>query len=279
MKVCITGSTGMIGLALTKYLISNNHEVYMIVRENSSKLDIIPNSNLVNIIKCDLASLKDLNPDFEVDYFIHLGWNKTIGAQRDDTTIQYENIGYTLDAVDLAKKMHAKKFIGAGSQAEYGLHEGALAIDTPCNPITAYGIAKLCAGRLANMRCQQSSMEFNWVRILSVYGDHDNPNTLISYVKKCASQGISPEVTPCEQIWDYIEANDAAKVLYKIMIKGQNGITYPLGSGNGRPLKEYVEDIKNSINPNIVVKYGAKEYPKNQVMHLVADMSYLDKLD
>ncbi|MGM9971071.1 MAG: NAD-dependent epimerase/dehydratase family protein [Anaeroplasmataceae bacterium] len=279
MKVCITGSTGMIGLALTKYLISLNHEVYMIVRENSNKLDIIPNNNLIHIVKCDLSNLSSFTPDFMVDYFIHLAWDKTIGDGRNDVYTQNLNIKYTLDAVSLAKKMGAKKFIGSGSQAEYGLKNEKLSINTLCNPITGYGIAKYAAGKMANILCEQLGLEFNWIRILSVYGEYDNPNTLVSYVKKSVSEGISPLVTPCEQIWDYIEVTEAVKIIYKIMINGSNGLTYPLGSGNARILKEYVEEFKNAINPNIEIKYGAKPYPKNQVMYLVADMSYLKKWD
>lgn len=278
MKVFITGSTGMIGLHLTNYLVSKNIEVYMMVRENSQKLDLIERNDLIHIVKCNLENMKNFTPDFQVDYFIHLGWNKTIGNLRDDENIQYENIGYTLDAVDLASRMKAKKFIGAGSQAEYGLKKEPLRIDTYCEPITAYGISKLCAGRLSKLMANRLGMEHNWIRILSVYGDYDSPYTLMSYVKKSVSEGISPDVTKCEQIWDYIDAKDAVKIIYKIMLNGKNGLSYPLGSGCARPLYEYVEEVKNSINPNITINYGKKEYPKNQVMYLVADMSYLEEL-
>lgn len=38
MIFAITGSTGMIGLALTKYLIGLNHHVIMFVRKDCKKL-------------------------------------------------------------------------------------------------------------------------------------------------------------------------------------------------------------------------------------------------
>ena len=278
MKVCITGSTGMIGLALTKYLITKNINVLMIVRPNSTKLNLIPKSSLIETVECDLSSLRDLKYSEKCDYFIHMGWDKTIGDGRNDVYLQNLNVKYTLDAVMLAKILECKKFIGLGSQAEYGLHNEPLAIDTSCNPITGYGIAKYSAGKLANILCSQQGLEFNWIRVLSVYGEYDNPNTLISYVTKCIRDNISANVTKCEQIWDYIEAGDAAKIIYRIMLNGKNGLTYPLGSGNGRPLKDYLEDLKKKYNSNIAINYGAKDYPQNQVMYLVADMSYLKEM-
>ena len=278
MKVCITGSTGMIGLALTKYLITKDINVLMIVRPNSTKLNLIPKSSLIETVECDLSSLQDLKYSEKCDYFIHMGWDKTIGDGRNDVYLQNLNVKYTLDAVMFAKRLGCKKFIGLGSQAEYGLHNEPLAIDTSCNPITGYGIAKYSAGKLANILCSQQGLEFNWIRVLSVYGEYDNPNTLISYVTKCIRDNISANVTKCEQIWDYIEAGDAAKIIYRIMLNGKNGLTYPLGSGNGRPLKDYLEDLKKKYNSNIAINYGAKDYPQNQVMYLVADMSYLKEM-
>lgn len=276
--VAITGSTGMIGLALTNYLISNGITVIMFIREESKKTNLIPNSPLIKVVKCNLENLKTFQLNLQCDCFFHLGWEQTIGKGRMDTDIQLKNISYTLDAVRLAKKMGAKKFVGVGSQAEYGIHSNKLSIDSHCNPISAYGIAKYSAGKLSKILSDQLGLEFNWIRVLSVYGENDNPNTLISYLKNCLKSNISPNLTKCEQVWDYINDIDAAKIIYIIAKNGLNGITYPLGSGIGRPLKFYVEQIKNDLNPSIKINYGAIEYSKDQIMYLVADMSYLEEL-
>ena len=278
MRFILTGATGMIGLALTNYLISINQEVIMIVRKNSTKISKIPKSNLVTIIECNLEDLINLDWSNNCDYFIHLGWDKTIGPDRSNVDIQYKNIGYTLDAVKIAHKLHVKKFIGVGSQAEYGIHNEPLGINTICNPITPYGIAKFVAGKLSNILCQQYSMQFNWIRILSVYGENDSPHTLMSYINDCIEKGIDANVTKCEQIWDYINCNDAAKIIYRIAINGDNGAYYPLGSGTGKKLKNYIDELVSNRNSKIKINYGAIDYPPNQVMYLVADMSYLKKI-
>lgn len=50
---------------------------------------------------------------------------------------------------------------------------------------------------------------------------------------------------------------------------------YPLGSGQGRKLSLYLEDIKNIINSKIELKFGKKDYYPHQPMYLVADISEL----
>jgi len=168
-----------------------------------------------------------------------------------------------------------KKFIGAGSQAEYGIVTEPLKPDTPVNPLSGYGIAKYAAGKLSGLLCTQLGLQFNWVRILSVYGPHDGAHTLIMYAINELRAGRSPEFTKCEQIWDYLYNDDSARAFLAIGEKGVDGKTYPLGSGNKKILSEYLEIIKNIIAPNITLQFGKKEYYPHQPMYLCADISEL----
>lgn len=119
-------------------------------------------------------------------------------------------------------------------------------------------------------------MRQNWVRILSVYGKNDGFNTLISYLIKEMKEGRSLQLTKCEQIWDYLYADDAAgDAILAVAEKGKDGKAYPLGSGKGRILSEDVEEIRDIVSPTTKIEFGAKEYYPHQPMHLVADISKL----
>ncbi|MBE6137266.1 MAG: NAD(P)-dependent oxidoreductase [Erysipelotrichaceae bacterium] len=275
-KVVITGSTGMIGLALTKILIKEKVECLLIVRKNSTKLDKIPNDDLIKVVECDLNELKQLEyPESDFDAFFHLGWDATIGNGRDNVYLQKNNIEYTLDAVALAKRLGCKTFVGTGSQAEYGIKFEMLTAETPCVPLTGYGIAKYSAGMLSRLYCNQIGIKHCWARILSIFGENDNPNTLISYVINSLNNGISPMVTKCEQDWDYLYVDDCANALKLIAQFGINNKVYPIGSGRTRKLYEYLEDIKLVYNSNIEIGYGKKDYNPNQVMYLCANIDEL----
>lgn len=276
-KIIITGATGAVGSAVVRRAIENGKDVTCIVHQGSKRLGNLPQSDKVHIVECNLQDYRTLSLDGQYDAFIQLSWEKTVGASRDDAEVQTRNIQYTLDAVHLAHRCGCSVFVGAGSQAEYGVQSVDLTPDLPVKPESGYGIAKYAAGKLSAMLCKNLGMRQCWVRILSVYGPNDGENSLISYLIREFKAGNAPQLTKCEQVWDYLYADDAADAILAVAEKGFDGKAYPLGSGNGRRLSEYVEDIKNAINPSIEVQFGAKEYYPHQPMHLVADISQLTK--
>lgn len=271
-KIIVTGATGAVGSAVVRRAVDKGMDVTCIVHQGSKRLGNLPQSDNVHIVECNLQDYRTLSLDGQYDAFIHLSWEKTVGASRDDAEVQTRNIQYTLDAVQLSHRCGCSVFVGAGSQAEYGVQSVDLTPDLPVKPESGYGIAKYAAGKLSAMLCRSLGMRQCWVRILSVYGPNDGENSLISYLIREFKAGNSPQLTKCEQMWDYLYADDAADAILAISEKGVDGKAYPLGSGKGHRLSEYVEDIKNAINPSIEVQFGAKEYYPHQPMHLVANI-------
>ncbi len=246
-----------------------------IVRKGSSRVKNIPQDSRVNVVECNISDYGSLELSGKYDVFMHLAWDKTSVGGRDDVDCQLKNIQYTLDAVRLAKRAGCSVFIGAGSQAEYGVQSVPLTPDLPVNPESGYGIAKFAAGKFSGMLCKQLGLRYNWIRILSVYGPNDGENTLISYLIRELKAGRSPELTKCEQTWDYLHCDDAARAFFAVAEKGVDGKTYPLGSGKGRPLSEYVTAVRDAVNPAIKIEFGKKPYYPHQPMCLVADISEL----
>ncbi len=275
--ILLTGATGMIGSAVVRGATRRGYEITCMVRKDSPRIMNIPRDENVHIIECNITDYADLKLEGSYDIFIHLAWAKTSVSGRDDVDCQLKNIQYTLDAVRLAQRSGCKVFIGAGSQAEYGVKSVPLTPDLPVNPESGYGIAKYAAGKLSAMLCGQLGIRFNWLRILSVYGPHDGAHTLISYVIRELQAGRSPELTACGQKWDYLHCDDAAAAFLSVAEKGADGRIYPLGSGQGRRLSTYIEDIQQIINPSVPLLLGRKAYYPHQPMHLVADISELSK--
>lgn len=276
MTYAITGATSMLGVATIKNCVSKNISVLAFVRKGSRKIKRLPSSSLVKIVECDLAQMKDFDfGGLSADVFIHFGWAFTDKTGRNDVSKQLTNVQYTIDAVHLAKKLGCHKFVGAGSQAEYGTPNVVLKADTPVNPLVPYGVAKYAAGRLSAMECKKEGLEYNWVRILSVYGPHDNEGTLINQLINNAKNNIPMGLSGCEQIWDYLHEDDAGAAFVAVAEKGVDGKIYPLGSGVGRQLKEYVQDVISVVNPDYKPEYGKFTYSPTQPMYLVADVSEL----
>lgn len=285
-KVVITGPTGAIGTALIRKCIDEGIQVLAIVREHSARSGRIPASPLVKIVESDLDHLNNLDAGHlrecgadmsGYDVFYHFAWAATIGDGRNDMKLQTANIEYALDAVALADRLGCHTFIGAGSQAEYGCCEMKLSESTPVFPENGYGMAKLCAGQMTRVECHKRGIRHIWTRILSVYGPGDGDRTMISSVIRQLLAGEKPALTAGEQMWDYLYSEDAARALYLLGQKGRDGRTYCIGSGQARPLREYMEMLRDAIDPSLPLGIGEIPYGEKQVMYLCADISDLTK--
>jgi len=203
-RAVITGATGAIGSALINELISHNIEVLVFCREGSARNGVIPEHPLVTKKYCSLDQLADISNDTGKDYdvFYHFAWAGTTGTARNDMHLQNQNVRYSLDAVGAAKRFGCTTFIGAGAQAEYGRVEGLLTPQTPAFPENGYGIAKLCAGQMTRELAHQNGMKHIWMRILSVYGPNDGSQSMVMSTITKLQQGIVPQLTKGEQLWD-----------------------------------------------------------------------------
>ena len=275
-KAILTGPTGGVGTALLKILASRGVETYAICRPKSDRISRIGKNPLVHIVECDLSEYAGLQGKLpQADVFYHFAWEKTTVYGRDDLDCQLKNVGYALDAVRLAFSCGCKAFVGAGSQAEYGLADEPLGGDTPVRPESGYGIAKYAAGRFTRNLCAQLKMRHCWVRIVSAYGLNDGEVSLVSYLIRTLKAGETPELTECGQVWDYVNYEDAAKAFYAVGERGKDGKTYCLGSGSPRTLKEYVSEVRDCVAPGAELKFGAREYYPHQPMFLAADIGEL----
>lgn len=276
-NVVITGATSMIGVTLLKECIRKRTEVTAVIRPGSKNLYRVPKCDIVKIVECDNSNLNCL-PEMiggSFDCFYHLAWDGTSKEFRNDAVIHERNIANTLLAAEAASKLGCKAFVGAGTQAEYGRLSDVISPDTPANPEYAYGIAKLAAGKLSQQHCIKLGLRFVWARIFSVYGEYDNSNTMIMYLINTLLEKREPKLTKCEQLWDYLYCGDAARAFYMLGERG-NGF-YCIGSGQMRPLIEYVTIIRDIIDRDLPLAIGDVPYSTQQVMRLCADISSLQK--
>lgn len=275
--IVVTGATSMIGAALIEECMKHDTEVYAVVRVSSGKQSRLPSGPKLHLVDCDLENLDRLSEKIpeKCDTFYHIAWGNTGEARNKSTELQSRNIFYTLQAVRAAAELGCRRFIGAGSQAEYGpMDVEKISPDSPVNPSTPYGASKLAAGHLAGMLCRELGMECIWPRIFSVYGKYEKETTMVASGLRKMLAGEPTEFTPAMQRWDYLYSRDAGRAFYLIGEKGKGGSVYCVGSGLARPLKEYIEEmaaLTGAGKPGI----GAKPYPPGAVMNLCADIGTL----
>ena len=275
-RIVVTGATSMIGVALVKECITKGIKVLAIVRKHSLNIDRLPKSSLIEICECDLS---ELNSSIEYsepyDVFYHMAWEDTLKAQRDNPVLQEKNIKYTLDAVNLAQKLGCKKFIGAGSQAEYGKVDTVISPETAAEPLTAYGMAKYSAGILSRKLCQQYEIIHIWARIFSVYGCYDKEGTMLNYAIDCFVNGNTAKFSSATQMWDYLHEKDAGKFLYLIGEYSTHSRIYCVANGESRPLREFIMELRDLCNPDAKCEFAEKTDSESEEISLQVNIEAL----
>ena len=279
--IVITGATSMIGTAIVKSCLEHEVEkIYAVIRPEAQKTDRLPIDERIVKIECSIDNYKELPRLIKekCDVFYHIAWSITGDKRNANIEGQADNIRYTLDAMQAANDLGCKKFIGAGSQAEYGkLDIEKISENSPTNPVQPYGIAKFAAGKLAMEKAKQIGISCFWVRIFSIYGIYDKPTTMISKAISKMLSGEKASFTKAEQRWEYLHSDDAGEAFYLIGEKSEGQKVYCLGNGKARILREYIEILRNSIDTSAEIGIGDIPYTENTVMNLCADISLLQK--
>ena len=92
---------------------------------------------------------------------------------------------------------------------------------------------------------QENPMKFLDLRIFSVYGVGDHETTLVHTLVQAVLADRSMDLSPCSQMWNFMEARDLARAI-AFLLEGSFGSgTYDLCSQDSRPLKDYVLEIES----------------------------------
>ena len=278
-KIALTGATGFIGSAVLKQLVNDGHEAVVLLRNESNTDRIRALLNCETVYYQDLAQagLAETLATHKPDAFIHLAWKGVGGNDRNKSFQITENLPFTLRSVELAHAVGCRHWIGIGSQAEYGNPNCKVAETAPALPTTLYGKAKLASCWAGLGLSEGLGMKGSWIRVFSTYGVGDDPAWFIPYIISELKKGNAPKLTKCEQLWDYLYVDDAARAILSVLYHEAAGL-FNIGSGQAISLKSVVELIRHAINPDMTIDYGAVPYRPDQVMHLEANTSKIKRL-
>ncbi|MDN4986743.1 NAD(P)-dependent oxidoreductase [Bradyrhizobium sp. WYCCWR 13022] len=279
MRIFVTGATGFLGSYTAEDLLAQGHDVAVLLRPGTRPWRLAAILDRLTVIEGTLDDLPALGGglcSFAPDAVVHMAWRGVGNAERNSKD-QVHNIADTVEMVDLAADAGATVFIGAGSQAEYGPYDRAIAESDVSRPTTFYGIAKLASGLMAERRCAERKLRFAWLRIFSAYGPRDGEAWLIPTLIRTLRAGGRMALTACEQRWGFLHARDAAAGVRLVLESpGAQGI-YNLGSPDAPQLRDTVTRLHQLIGTG-ELGLGEVPYRFDQVMVLAADMTRLETL-
>src|SRR6185369_9014041 len=129
------------------------------------------------------------------DVVCDLAWEGVGNRFHEDPRQIRANLAAHLALLDAACRAGCRRWIGLGSQAEYGPQSARIDERCPTAPASLYGTVKLCLALLGQKLAAQASMEFAWLRLFSTYGPMDGPGWLIPSVTLSLLRGERPKLT------------------------------------------------------------------------------------
>jgi len=257
-KVIVTGANGFVGAALCKELCNQGIKVIAVVRDNNENISSIQFLNDITITYCDLSEFKHLDryiSDRNVDALYHLAWVGTSGPLRGDCDVQMNNVKFTCDTVRACHTLGCKRFVFASSIMEYEV-EALMATDETPKINTLYSSAKVAADYMARTIAGSLGIEYIRTVISNIYGPKEMSPRLINTSIRRLLNGEHCSFSHGEQLYDFIYVDDAARAFVAIGKRGKANKTYYIGSQNPRPLKEFLLELRNQVDPNIDIGLG-----------------------
>lgn len=279
IKLFITGACGFVGATAARIAIEQGHEVTAAIRPGSPapRLEGVP----ATIVEADLrdgARLAEVLASSRPEVVIHLGWAGVANSARFDREQITANVESACGLLEAAHAAGAKKFIGFGSQAEYGPLNRRIDENDRLEPTTLYGAAKVATCYLTRQLAGQLGLDFAWMRLFSTYGPRDNPHWLIPMLIREMLEGRRPKTTLGTQFWDYLFVDDVVRGALAVATTPAATGIFNLGSGRPVQVRAIVERIRDLIAPELELVFGEIPFRPDQVMLMEADVTRLMSL-
>lgn len=251
MRILITGANGYIGKHVTNEALARGHEVLVVDRS----YDRLPES--VKKLKVDIFSgdnkiYEQLN---KPDVLIHLAWRD--GFIHNSA----EHMKNLSDHVSFLRNFiqgGGKNVAVMGSMHEIGYCEGMIDENTPCNPLSQYGVAKNALRQSMMLSVEELKYNLFWLRGYYIFGDDKNGSSIFSKITQATEQGKTTfPFTTGKNEYDFISIDKLAEQI--VAASTQRNITGIINVCSGKPvsLASKVEWFIKERGYNIKLEYGA----------------------
>ncbi len=250
MRVLVTGANGYLGQGIVKQLLDLGYEVA------AADFQTTQFDKRADSYACDLFSLEDPYAFFgRPDVLLHLAWRDGFlhysEAHINDLPKHYQFIK-TFAASDV------KMIAGMGSMHEIGFFEGCIKEETPCKPITPYGIAKNALRELTEMLCNQNQKQFMWLRGFYIVGNSQYGSSVFSKITAAEAEGKKEfPFTMGQNQFDFIDYDAFCYQVSKAVTQHQVAGIINICSGYPEKLADRVERFIKENEYGIQLKYGA----------------------
>lgn len=276
-NVIVTGANGFIGKTLVNALISNNYNVVALDVKFDDELLMNSNVVCINVLGKEISDLVREIPQYTYSCFFHLAWKGTSGPSRADYNVQLNNVKTTCEYVKLCSEIGCARILYASSINEMETYEYLQSDDIEPTGGYIYGTGKLAAHLMGETVAKMNNVEFIPVIITNIYGVGERSARMIytSIVKLINGEHCS--FTAGYQTYDFIYISDAINSIIAVSEKGKAFNRYYIGSGNPKPLREYLLVLRDIVDSSAEIGLGDLEFKGKDIAYQQFDLNKVEK--
>ena len=283
MKCLVTGGAGFIGSHLTRGLLHQGHDVWVLDNLSTGKRENIE-SLPIEFIEGDVRDRETVRKAVQgMDYVFHLAALASVGRSlKDPLTTHAVNETGTLTVLDAARKAGVKRVVFAASSSAYG---NAVALpkreDATPAPLSPYAVSKLTGEHYCKVYWEAFGLETACVRYFNVFGPRQDPESeyaaVIPRFIDTALNGGSPVIYgdgTQSRDFTYV-ANAVQATIAAATAPEAAGQVFNVACGERRSLLDLVDMLEDLLGDRIVPQFEAARV--GDVKHSQASIEKAEK--
>jgi nucleoside-diphosphate-sugar epimerase len=247
--ILLTGASGFIGRQILASLVKKGHRVLAIGR----KIPVVAQPGVLwrRVDLEDRAALTSCLSEFRPSLCISSAWFVEPG----EFWTSKRNLDWSAATLQLASSFAdygGTRFVGLGSQAEYG-DAGEYKEDDCAAPASLYGVAKNETRKILQAFGETNGMSFAWARVFNVFGEGEPAAKLIPSTIRSLLGGDKPKIASPYSVRDFVDVRDVGSAVAALALSPVGGAVN-IGTGTGTEIRDIVRRISILI--------GAEEGPE-----------------
>lgn len=274
MRILLTGGTGFFGKSILRYISRQEYwqqkvrNIVVLSRSPSKFLADNPEfSGLkwLNFHQGDILDPETLPWDDSFSHILHAAADSTLGDRLDPLSRYTQIVDGTRNMLSYAQRTGARRFLLTSSGAVYGpqpthiekITEDYLGIPDQLNPSNAYAMGKRAAEHLCMLYRYAYDIEAVIARCFAFVGP-DLPKeahfAIGNFIRDALHHGNIVIKGNGKPVRSYLDQDDLAECLLKLLVSGKSGEAYNVGSDQAISLKDLACLVGKLLCPGVTVE-------------------------
>jgi UDP-glucose 4-epimerase len=260
-RVLVAGAAGFVGSHLARRLLSDGHEVHILMRTTSRTWrvdDILPGVRVAHVDLVDENALDTVVRSIRPQWIFNCAGSGIESFKRTDEEIVRSDFEAAANLVRTCAAQGFEAFVHSGSSTEYGWKDHAPTETEAGEPNSPHGTAKARATAFCSHFAQANASPIVTLRLYTIYGPFESPRRLIPRLVAFGLRDSLPALARPDVARDFVHVDDVVNAYVLAAVNAQKvpGAVFNIGTGRQSCLRDVVDLVRNTMALSAQPRWG-----------------------